>query len=400
MFFVIPYRVKNPAAGFPFATACLIAINVIIYCLTSENLLVIKDHILNRYGFTMGASPVQNILTASFLHAEPTHLLGNMLFLWVFGGPVEDRLKIPRYLLVYLLTGCAGWLLQGALDLAAMGKATPGIGASGCIMGILGAYWYLFPLSTVCLAYFVWFFFRIWYGIWEVAALWVIGFYLIGDLAYGALFGASGIGGGVAYFAHVGGGFTGVLICLLLRPKRDTEAISEAKAIQADLKDITLLPLHALEPMLEEDPCNPELIRALVKPALSLNQKEAIDRAMARAGPEMVDKDPDFVLYYLTVLDGKVEIYRPVHLLRLAMAMERRGRPEQAIHIYQMLDSAYPTAPDVETALYRMASCYWNSFKDAENARNCLREMARRFPKGQMTPYGRALWSQIPQSEH
>ena len=155
------------------------------------------------------------------------------------------------------------------------------------------------------------------------------------------------------------------------------------------------MPLHALQTMVEEDPGNPELIRAMINPALRLGQQPAIDEAMSHAGPGLIDRDPGLVAYYLADLRGSPGIYQPVHLLHLASLMERSGEPERAIHLYRLVSESQPTAPESEAALYRRALCYWNVFKDAAAARSCLCEMEQRFPNGEMLPFGRDLRRKI-----
>ena len=398
---LLPYRVKNPVKRFPIATCVLIGMNVLIYACTTDSLISIRDEMLLGYGFAMGDTPVVSILTSMFLHADPFHLLGNMLFLWIFGPPVEDRLRNPRYLALYLAAGIAGALLHGGLEHVMGGGVspdfdaedaygiTPLIGASGCIMGVLGAYWYLFPWSTVCVFYWLGLFAR---GVFEVAALWVIGIYLLLDLAQGLL---SGAGAGVAYFAHVGGGAAGILLCLALRAKRDTGELSEAKAIQADAADLSQMPLHALQAISAEDPGNPRVIRAIIGAALRQHQGGAVAQAMVQAGPTLIDKDPALVAHYLTDLRGQADIYQPAHLLRLAGILERAGDQEQALGVYRAVIETHPAAPDVEAALYRMAVVCWDGRQDAEGARNCIRELGRRFPHGEMVPFARALWQRI-----
>ena len=154
----------------------LICINTLVFALTSHAFLFIRMDVVDAYALRWGASPFYTLFTALFLHGSITHLLGNMLFLWVFGPAVEDRLRVPGYLGLYLLAGLTGHAAQAGLG-AVEGIFVPNIGASGCIMGVLGAYWYLFSWSKVCVAYFFWIFFRIYYGVLEIAAVWVIGAY-------------------------------------------------------------------------------------------------------------------------------------------------------------------------------------------------------------------------------
>ncbi|MCL5102857.1 MAG: rhomboid family intramembrane serine protease [Armatimonadetes bacterium] len=391
---LLPYRAKNTTKHFPYTTLSLIVINVLVYACTSDSLLSIRESVVNNFAFLLSKSPFLNFFSAIFLHGDPMHLIGNMLFLWVFGPPVEDRLGIPRYLSLYLLTGFAGDILQLVLDSAFALRLLPGIGASGCIMGVVGAYWYLFSWSKVLVAYFYWIFYPHW-GVWEVEAIWIVGLYLLMDLAEGLFFGSLGTNGGVANFAHVGGGLAGVLLCMAMRAKRDTEALSEAKAIQSDMKELSMMPLHALETMAEEDPCNPEIIRAMITPAINLSRQNVVHEAFARAGAELIDKDPGLVAHFLVNMAGSVAIYQPVHLLRLCGQLERMGYTDKALSIYLTVVNGNPSAPEAETALYRMALCCWNEHHDRVKAEKCLNEMVRRFPNGPMIQFARTLQRQM-----
>ncbi len=389
---LIPYRVKNPPKTFPYVTVGLIAINVIVYVFTTDYLLVITEGAINAGAFAFGVSSPLKFFSAVFLHAEPFHLLGNMLFLWVFGPPVESRLGAVKFLAIYFLTGLMGSMLQSLLDTAFHGAPVMGIGASGCIMGIIGAYWYIYTWSTVCVAYFFWFtmlFVR--WGVWEVAAIWIIGIYFLMDLFDGLVLGAFGSSGGVANLCHVGGAATGVLICAIARVKRDSQELSDAKALHSDMKNLSMVPLHALETMSEEDPENPEIIRAMLTPSINMNRPMVVHDAMKRAGASIVDKDPGLVGHYLTALGGDHSIYKPVHLMRVCTAMERAGQIQQALAIYQIIVNAYPTLPDAETSLYRMAHCCWNNLHDRQKTELCLAELGRRFPNGPMSQFARNL---------
>lgn len=132
-------------------------------------------------------------LTYQFLHADAWHLLGNMLFLWVFGNAVEDRVGSAAYLLFYLAVGAMAGLVQVVLD------GAPTIGASGSIAGVTGAFLAFFPLTRVRI---LWFFILI--GTFEVSAVWVILFALGRDLFFQILG-----GGQVAYMAHISGTIAG-----------------------------------------------------------------------------------------------------------------------------------------------------------------------------------------------
>ncbi len=388
---LLPYKVKNPVKNLPIATLAMIAVNVIVYMATTNGLIEIRDDVVGSYAFTLGNSPFITIFTAFFLHADIFHIAGNMLFLWIFGPPVEDRLGIPKFLGIYFVTGIVGSLLQAAIDGMFSGVMHPIIGASGCIMGIIGAYWYIFPWSTVCVFYWIFWF---WHGVWEISAAWVIGIYMLMNLFDGLFAGTTG-NGGVANFAHIGGAVAGALICLAIHAKKDTAAMSDAKAIQAETKNLYNTPLYALQTMIAEDPGNPDVLRAMLAPSIKFNQQPALDEAMSKAGPVMINKDPRLVASYLLDFNGRKEIYQPMHLLRLGGLLERAGEHGSAVNIYRLISDHYGESPEAETALFRAASCLWNAYKDAAGARYYLGELSQRFPHGQTAPFAATLQKQM-----
>ncbi|AXI77357.1 rhomboid family intramembrane serine protease [Peterkaempfera bronchialis] len=154
-------------------------------------------------------SPPLSVLTAMFVHGSWLHLLGNMLFLWIFGNNIEDRLGRVRYLLFYLLCGYAAGYGFALLDPS---SGTPLIGASGAIAGVLGAYLVLYPRARVWSLVPFLFFIPLRLPAWAVLGLWFVlqAFYSAG---YGV-----GNAGGVAYVAHVIGFALGALIAVPLRP--------------------------------------------------------------------------------------------------------------------------------------------------------------------------------------
>ncbi|MCC6381368.1 MAG: rhomboid family intramembrane serine protease [Dehalococcoidia bacterium] len=159
-----------------------------------------------------------SILTSLFLHAGWLHILGNMLFLWVFGDNVEDRLGHAGYLVFYLLAGVVASLLQGAIDATSV---VPVVGASGAIAGVLGAYIVYYPRATisVVIPFFILIFIPL-----PVPALVMIGLWFLQNLLAGfATIGQAGTpDSGVAFFAHVGGFLFGMFAVLLFLRRADS----------------------------------------------------------------------------------------------------------------------------------------------------------------------------------
>jgi membrane associated rhomboid family serine protease len=158
-----------------------------------------------QYGLT--------ILTSMFLHANWLHIGGNMLSLWVFGNNVEDAVGRGRFVLFYLLCGAAAAAVHIA---SGPGSETPTVGASGAVAGVMGAYLILYPQAEV-LSIVPFFIFS---TITEVPAILVIGFWALMNFVNANWFGGGEMtGGGVAYFAHIGGFIAGIVLIAMLGGK-------------------------------------------------------------------------------------------------------------------------------------------------------------------------------------
>jgi membrane associated rhomboid family serine protease len=193
----------------PVVTYILIALNLLFFL---AELYGGKDFIV-KWAFVpsrFAANPASDsitILTSMFMHGGILHLAGNMLYLWIFGDNVEDRLGKIRYFLFYLLSGIAATFGQYFFQ---PDSSLPNLGASGAIAGILGAYLLLFPRQKI----------KVLLGrsIVVMPAIVVIGFWIILQLVSGAgTLAAAKNEGGVAYMAHIGGFFAGLALAALFR---------------------------------------------------------------------------------------------------------------------------------------------------------------------------------------
>jgi membrane associated rhomboid family serine protease len=158
------------------------------------------------------ASTPLTALTSMFMHGSIIHLGGNMLFLWIFGNNVEDSMGRARFVVFYLLGGLAALLGQVVVAQVQGGtsEVIPTIGASGAVAAVLGGYLLLFPRARVLTIIFIIFFFTIV----ELPAMLILGFWFLQQILFGAfdLTNPTGQGGGVAYFAHIGGFAFGLVL--------------------------------------------------------------------------------------------------------------------------------------------------------------------------------------------
>ena len=158
-----------------------------------------------------------SIFEAMFLHAGWLHIGGNMLFLWIFGNNIEDRLGAVRFVLFYLLGGVAAAALQIAFSSS---STIPNVGASGAIAAVLGAYIVLYPRARVTTAVFFFFITLI-----ELPAMVVLGIWFVLQLFDGVGGLGADVNGGVAYFAHVGGFVFGAVVASLFLRDRGARRI-------------------------------------------------------------------------------------------------------------------------------------------------------------------------------
>ena len=226
---MIPYKDDNPTRTFPFVTVVIVAVNIFVFVL---QIMSAKDsqEIVYAYGaiprdiitLTSGQPipPVLTIFTAMFMHGGLLHLGGNMLYFWIFGNNIEDRLGHLRFIFFYLFCGVVSVY---SYALTAPRSNIPMIGASGAISGVLGAYLLLFPRASVHTLVFFGFFIQVI----RIPALIVIGFWAIIQLASGlASYGTSQ--GGIAWFAHVGGFLAGLITIKLWMPgRKNSEDVEE-----------------------------------------------------------------------------------------------------------------------------------------------------------------------------
>jgi membrane associated rhomboid family serine protease len=226
---VLPLRDNVPTRRFPIVTVGLIVANFIVWFweLTKPG---VDVHVL-RDGFypcavqgpchiPLGVHPLpwyEGVFTGMFMHASWEHILGNMLFLWIFGNNVEDAIGRIGFFFWYLAAGVAAMASQTAVTLAftgTSGASVPNIGASGAIAGVLGAYFILYPRAKVLTWIFI--------IIREIPAFWFLLIWIGLQLWSGGLaITQPQAGGGVAFFAHIGGFAFGILTIRLVGRRPD-----------------------------------------------------------------------------------------------------------------------------------------------------------------------------------
>jgi membrane associated rhomboid family serine protease len=240
---MIPLQDDNPTTRTPIVTVALIAACVLVYLWQMSLGPQAGQAAVYSFGFIPAvvfegvALPAElvrvpaglTLLTSMFLHGGFMHLAGNMLYLWVFGNNIEDVCGHLRFVLFYLLCGLVAALAQALPNPA---SEIPMIGASGAISGVLGAYLLLFPharvrvLIPLGLVFFT-----------TVRAGWLLGFWFVFQLLSGL--GTRSAGGGVAFWAHVGGFIAGLALILVLRDKQFRSRLGNRRRGRSRLPETT-----------------------------------------------------------------------------------------------------------------------------------------------------------------
>jgi membrane associated rhomboid family serine protease len=217
---MIPLKDINPTRTFPFVNVALIVANVAVFLYQ----LTLSPHAFKVFvlanamvpgripAFLAGHAPASVALyplfTSMFLHGGWMHILGNMLFLYIFGDNVEDMFGHFGYLVFYIFCGIGSGLLHVLFN---WGSPVPALGASGAISGVMGAYAVYFPHNRILTFFFI---FLI-----PVPAILILGYWFVLQFLQGIGSLGGGATGGVAIWAHVGGFLMGVVVALVVRKR-------------------------------------------------------------------------------------------------------------------------------------------------------------------------------------
>jgi len=219
---VIPYKDDNPTTITPYVTVGIIMLNILVFLYE-----VTSPSGMEKIAYSYGAipkyiltfkkvqpiNPTITIFSSMFMHGGVLHIAGNMLYLWIFGNNIEDKLGHLRFVFFYFSCGIISAYTNAMADPHSL---IPMIGASGAISGVLGAYLLLFPRAMVHTLIFLGFFVTVV----RIPALVVIGFWAFIQFINGLIGTGVAREGGVAWFAHIGGFIAGLATIKLWLPKR------------------------------------------------------------------------------------------------------------------------------------------------------------------------------------
>ncbi len=406
MVLVFPIRTDRRLHRWPWVNAGLIAANVLVYLLTLDHL----DSLQVRRLFLYPLTPqLGQFFSYQFLHHDAWHLLANMIFLWVFGNNVEDRLGRVSYLAFYLAGGVLAGLAECLTVIPPLpGQAPPAVlGASGAVAAVTCAFLVLFPRTHVTLVYWV----VILFGGFEIASVLLVGFQVAQNVVM-HLWGS----GGVAYVAHLAGylyGFVAVLLLLRLRllPREPQDLLSQLEHWQRRQK-FRQLAAGGYNPWEREDDA----------PAAS--PLAPLPSAATSAGPTLPDTgsaiasgpEPRFAamrgqitrhvqehrlaeaaeLYAQLLAIGGGQVLARQHQLDLANQLAAEGRRELAARAYELYLQAYPTDPQADDVALMLALLYARYLDRRQRARELLRPLRPKLTDPRHRTLVEALWQELP----
>ncbi|HVP78533.1 MAG TPA: rhomboid family intramembrane serine protease [Thermodesulfobacteriota bacterium] len=381
---MIPIGTNLSRKNIPWATIGLLFANWLIFISLCGNYLPLEFWVRRHFFSTPGDQYPWQLITSMFFHAGFWHLLGNSIYLWVFGIFVEDKLGWKVYLFLYFLTGIASGLIHGMVVGLFMreGIFIPSLGASGAISGIMGIYLYRCYYSKIKLLIMVFFLpIRV-----QIPAVVILSLWFLRDFI-GGIDSIRGIYQNVAFWAHVGGfasgfGASKYLEYEIQARKEKLEFVADTQLNQYVGYDEGL---KAAEKLLESDPDDPELNlnlgRVKTRFRTSPEGKDHYQKAIRR----FLEKDPEkavevFIEYwkkYVTALEAKYQV-------RLSLLLNKNRHIDLSAHSLQsLINSDQPLDFHMEKAYLSLAKIYREHLNRADLAQYVYEKFLNKFPRSE-----------------
>ena len=346
---ILPIGDDNPKEITPYVHYGIMAVNVVVFFYSLSLGWRVEDF-YKAWGLVPASFSGVKLFTSMYLHGDIWHLFGNMLFLWIVGDNVEDRLGHVGYFVFYHLAGVAACLAHVAFS---PNSPLPLIGASGAISGMMGAYAVFFPNAKIKIWYWLFFFFT---NVVYVSAKWAVGLWFAEQILLRTVLGPTG----VAYDAHIGGIVFGVAAAFFLRKvilkKPDTVSRVFGTARSG-----------ARWGQVEEVPWTEPAPVAAVELETELDPNTAIARGL-RAG------DLQLAYRYFTRAAGAADRARldETVLLELGQALVMVGGYGHAARVYEVMLETHAESPDAAEAAFRLGTILSRAFADYDRARPWL----------------------------
>lgn len=379
-FYWLPIGTDSKVRGVPWVTLALLVANVMVFA--ALHALPGAEAVAYRWAFKAGQPTVQTAIASIFLHADPLHLLGNLVFLGVFGPPLESRLGAGRYLIAYIACGWlanlvqAAWIVQAAPDL----RSVPIIGASGAISGLMGLFAVRLYFARLRFASITMLFLQ---GMvkpsrFTLPALVGIGLWFALQLAYQL----AGVAPETATLCHVGGFLFGAFFALVMGLRSEGRLESRlARGTRYVSRGEWFAALGEYESYLSARPDDPEVIAQVARVQRVTHQEsQAVDRFAAAIRLWLARGE------IRKACDGYEEMKRllggvalpPGDLLRIARGCEELGRPGDASRAYEAYGRHYPDREGAALALLKSAEIEQHALNNPGRARFLYDELLRR----------------------
>jgi membrane associated rhomboid family serine protease len=367
----------------PWATLGLVFFNWIIFGSTYGNYSHVDFWISRYLFFVPGEQYLWQMVTSMFFHGDIFHILGNSLYLWVFGVFVEDKLGWKAYLFLYLLTGMAADLIHGTVMALFMREElfVPGLGASGAISGIMGVYLYRCYYSKI----------KLLIGLWtpipiQVPAVIILSLWFLRDFVRG-IDSIRGIGPDIAFWAHVGGFAAGFGACKYLHyetpaRKEKLEFVAETSLQQYGGYGKGI---EATEKLLETDQENPELhlnlARAKSRSWASPEGKEHYEKTIK----VLLEKSPGKVAdVFIEYWKKYLSILKPRYQLRISLLLDKNSNVDLAAKTLQeLIDSNHDSDTYIEQAYLNLSKIYSQQLGRSDLARCVYEKFLKKFPNAE-----------------
>ena len=378
----IPVGTNLKLSKVPYATIWLLVINWLVYAL-SQGIYYKIEFLIWRYFYLVpGETYPWQLITSMFFHGSFLHLLGNSVYLWIFGIYVEDKLGWKQYLFLYFLTGIAAGLIHSTMTGLWMRDKLmiPMLGASGAISGIMGVYLYRCYYSKIRLLFFLFIIpIRI-----QIPAVIVLGFWFLQDFL-GGIAAIKGIHQNVAFWAHVGGFLSGLAASKYLKYEEEAqrEKLEHTVRKHLDRREGFAEGMMAAEQLLKTDANNPQLHLKMAQAKSRIGSPGGGKEYYQQAIKLMLDTDREkvvevFVEYwkkYLTVLE-------PPYQLRVSRLLARSDNMSLArTTLEALINSNYPPDRFMEAAYLDLAKLYEQGFQQPDLARAVYQQYIKKFPQ-------------------
>ena len=385
---LIPMRRRQYGfTSFPYVTVGLLFANLVIFGATVDKDGQLSPYVSQHYGMIPHALTVVTLLTHMFLHGSWLHVLGNMLFLWLFGPHVEEALGKIEYLIFYIGCGIASGLLHLLLAITFLPAAehSPLVGASGAIFGVMGLFAVRFWRTRIRVLLFL-----------QVRAIWAVGVFAIIQVVLGLISLADGgATDHTANWAHVGGFLFGVLLAFPLKMREDSRV--EYDREDADKAALTGNMDEAAahyRAVLEATPADPDAHHALGKVLIQLRQGEAAHRHLMDALQLYLRANAPIkaAQVYADAVESFDNFPLPPALLqRVASACEVSEQYALTLRALSELCRDHPQAREAEMGLIRLGKLHLQKLHQPQNAVSIFSEFIRLYPHSEWTGHAERL---------